>query len=191
MAWVTKSSEEHYDAPQEPQRVYTRSEKAKNWWHYYKWVVLVVALLIVCGAWLVHDILSNEEADYQVGWVAGYSLPDETAAALQTTLAQYGEDRNGDGQVTVQINSSDVETGFYATGILLYAADPDEGEVPYTYLVLENGPEWIRPASSAVGKLATFDLIAAVGDVDNVTATIDPDSIGRGRWWSSLSPEPR
>lgn len=104
MAWVTKSSEEHYDAPQEPQRVYTRSEKAKNWWHYYKWVVLVVALLIVCGAWLVHDILSNQEADYQVGWVAGYSLPDETAAALQTALAQYGEDRNGDGQVTVQIN---------------------------------------------------------------------------------------
>ena len=26
----------------------------------------------------------------------------------------------------VQINSSDVEQGFYATGILLYAADPDE-----------------------------------------------------------------
>lgn len=84
---------------------------------------------------------------------------------------------DGECQVTVQINSSDVEKGFYATGILLYAADPDEGEVPYTYLVLENGPEWIRPASSAVGKLATFDLIAAVGDVDNVTATIDPDSI--------------
>ena len=84
---------------------------------------------------------------------------------------------DGECQVTVQINSSDVEQGFYATGILLYAADPDEGEVPYTYLVLENGPEWIRPASSAVGKLATFDLIAAVGEVDRVTATIDPNSI--------------
>lgn len=84
---------------------------------------------------------------------------------------------DGECQVTVQINSSDVEKGFYATGILLYAADPDAGEVPYTYLVLENGPEWIRPSSSAVGKLATFDLIAAVGDVDKVTATIDPNSI--------------
>ena len=84
---------------------------------------------------------------------------------------------NGECQITVQINSSDVETGFYATGILLYAQDPDDGEVPYTYLVLENGPEWIRPSSSVVGKLATFDLIAAVGDVDKVTATIDPDSI--------------
>jgi hypothetical protein len=70
-----------------------------------------------------------------------------------------------------------VETGFFATGILLYADDPDEGEIPYTYLVLENGPEWIRPASSAVGKLATFDIIVAVGDVDEVYASIDPESI--------------
>lgn len=82
----------------------------------------------------------------------------------------------GECQVTVQINSSDVEEGFYATGILLYADDPDDGEVPYTYLVLENGPEWIRPASSAVNKLATFELVAAVGAVDSVTANIDPNS---------------
>lgn len=83
---------------------------------------------------------------------------------------------NGECLVTVQINSLDVESGFYATGLLLYAEDPDEGEVPYTYLVLENGPEWIRPSSSIVEKLATFDLIAAVGDVENVTAIIDPQS---------------
>lgn len=83
---------------------------------------------------------------------------------------------DGECQVTVQINSDDVEHGFFATGILLYAQDPDLGEVPYTYLLLESGPEWIRPSSASVGKLATFDLIAAVGDVDNVTADIDPES---------------
>lgn len=96
---------------------------------------------------------------------------------MDAKIAAITNPVDGECQITVQINSSDVESGFYCTGILLYAADPDEGEVPYTYLVLENGPEWIRPASSAVGKLATFDLIAAVGDVDKVTATIDPDSI--------------
>lgn len=84
---------------------------------------------------------------------------------------------DGECQVTVQINSSDVKEGFYATCVLLYADDPDEGQVPFTYLRLEDGPEWIRPASSAVGKLATFDLIAAVGAVDSVTANIDPNSI--------------
>jgi len=84
---------------------------------------------------------------------------------------------DGECQVSVQINSADVETGFYVTGLLLYAEDPDEGEVPFTYLVLEGEPEWIRPSSSIVGKLAHFDLIAAVGDVDSVTATIDPSAL--------------
>lgn len=83
----------------------------------------------------------------------------------------------GECQVTIQINSAYVEKGFYCTGVVLYAADPDEGEVPYTYLVLENEPEWIRPSSSIVGKLTTIDLIAAVGDVDTVKAVIDPESI--------------
>ena len=84
---------------------------------------------------------------------------------------------DGECQVSVQINSANVETGFYATGLLLYAEDPDEGEVPYTSLVLEGEPEWIRPASSIVGKFAFFDIIAAVGDIDKVSATIDPDAL--------------
>jgi len=96
---------------------------------------------------------------------------------MEAKIAAVTNPVNGECQVTVQINSSDVEKGFFATGILLYAQDPDEGEIPYTYLMLENGPEWIRPSSSVVGKLATFDIIAAVGDVDTVTATIDSDTI--------------
>lgn len=84
---------------------------------------------------------------------------------------------DGECQVTVQIKSDKVEKGFYATNIVLFAEDPDDGEVPYTYLSLENEPEWIRPASSIIGKLATFDLIAAVGDVDAVTAVIDPEAV--------------
>lgn len=101
--------------------------------------------------------------------VAGYIM-DAKIAAVTNPI-------DGECQVTIQIKSDDVEYGFYATGIVLFAEDPDEGEVPYTYLLLENEPEWIRPASSIVGKLATFDIIAAVGDIDAVTAVIDPEAI--------------
>jgi hypothetical protein len=100
---------------------------------------------------------------------AGYVM-DAMIAAVTNPV-------DGECQVTVQIKSDNVETGFYLTNIVLFAEDPDEGEVPFTYLSLENEPEWIRPASSIVGKLATFDLIAAVGDVDAVTAVIDPEAI--------------
>lgn len=109
--------------------------------------------------------------------VSPKSLTEPPDYVMDVKIAAVTNPVDGECQVTVQINSSDVATGFYAMGILLYAEDPDLGEVPYTYLKLEEGLEWIRPASSAVGKLATFDLIAAVGAVDAVSANIDPDAI--------------
>jgi len=105
------------------------------------------------------------------------SLTEPPDYVMEAKIAAVTNPVDGECQVTVQINSDDVEKGFYAMGIMLYAEDPDLGEVPYTYLKLEDGLEWIRPASSAVGKLATFDLIAAVGAVDAVHANIDPDAI--------------
>lgn len=104
-------------------------------------------------------------------------MPGTAGYVMDAKIATVTNPIDGECQVTVQIKSDDVETGFYATNIVLFAEDPDEGEVPYTYLCLENEPEWIRPASSIVGKLATFDLIATVGDVDAVTAVIDPEAI--------------
>lgn len=114
------------------------------------------------------------------------TIPDDMTPKAMTGCADYVMDAkiaavtnpvDGECQVTVQIKSDDVETGFYLTNIVLFAEDPDEGDVAYTYLSLENEPEWIRPASSIVGKLATFDLIAVVGDVDAVEANIDPDAV--------------
>lgn len=101
--------------------------------------------------------------------VAGYVM-DGQLSGVTTPV-------DGECQVTVQINSNNVSEGFYCTGIMLYAQDPDDGDVPYTYLVLESGPEWIRPKGADVGKLVSFDIIVAVGKVDQVTAVIDPDSI--------------
>lgn len=109
--------------------------------------------------------------------VSPKTLTEPPDYVMDAKIAAVTNPVDGECQVTVQIRSDDVETGFYAMGILLYAEDPDLGEVPYTYLKLEEGLEWIRPASSAVGKLATFDLIAAVGAVDAVSANIDPDAI--------------
>lgn len=105
------------------------------------------------------------------------TLEEPPEYVMDAMISSVTNPVDGECQVSVQIDSAAVETGFYATGLQLYAEDPDEGEIPYTYLVLENEPEWIRPASSIVGKLAYFDIIAAVGDVDKVYATIDPDAL--------------
>lgn len=105
------------------------------------------------------------------------TMTDSAGYVMDAQISGVSNPVDGECQVTVQIKSDNVASGFYATNIVLFAEDPDLGQVPYTYLSLENEPEWIRPASSIVGKLATFDIIAAVGDVDKVTAVIDPESI--------------
>lgn len=139
------------------------------------------------GIALIGKVLAGRcQMKYTRAAVGKGQIPEGSTPKTMTEPADYVMDAkiasvstpvNGECQVTVQLNSSDVAQGFYATGILLYAEDPDEGEVPYTYLVLENEPEWIRPSSSIVGKLATFDLIAAVDAIDKVIATIDPESM--------------
>jgi len=139
------------------------------------------------GKTLIGKVLAGRcEMHYIRVAVGKGKIPDGTSPkeiweppdyVMDGKIASVTNPVDGECQVTVQINSSDVEHGFYCTGIMLYAEDPDDGEVPYTYLRLEDGPEWIRPASSAVGKIATFDLIAAVGDVNTVDADIAPDAI--------------
>ena len=118
--------------------------------------------------------------------VGNGSIPEGSTPATMTEPAGYVMDAkisgvtnpvDGECQVTAQITSDEVAEDFSATGLLLYAEDPDLGEVPYTYLVLEAAPEPIKSKTSTVGKIAIFELVAAVGAVDNVTADIDLETL--------------
>ncbi len=92
--------------PEEPKPL-TPKERRANWWHYHKWYVLAGVVLLAIAADLVWNALQNQanQPDYQIAYVGNYSLPDDTAAALEEALAAYGEDVNQDGQVIVRINS--------------------------------------------------------------------------------------
>lgn len=109
--------------------------------------------------------------------VSPKTLEEPPEYVMDAMIASVTNPLDGECQVGVQINSANVEKGFYAKWLILYAEDPDDGEVPYTALRLEDEPEWIRPKTSIVGKLAHFDIIAAVGDVDEVFASIDPEAL--------------
>lgn len=86
-------------------RQYTRREKWANWWDYnLKWVLLfgaAAAFVLYC---FVGQYFFTVKADYNVGVVAPYYLPEDTVAALEQQLAAYGTDRNGDGKVVVTLN---------------------------------------------------------------------------------------
>ena len=114
--------------------------------------------------------LTEEENPKDQTKVAGTEHTEATIASITNPV-------HGECQVSIQINSEDVDDGFFCTGILLYAKGPDEEDVPFTYLVMENNPEWIRPKTSSIGKLTTIDVVVAVGDVEKVYASLDPTAL--------------
>ena len=141
----------------------------------------------LAGIALIGKVLAGRcTLKYTKATVGKGNIPDDKTPKTMEGSAEYVMDVpisgitnpvDGECQVSVQISSANVTTGFYCTNVVLYAQDPDSGEIPFTYLVMENEPEWIHPASSSVGKLSAIDLISAIGDVDHVEATIDDSTI--------------
>ena len=87
------------------EKQYTRKERWANWWDYnLKWVILIGIAAAFVAYNFIGQYFFTTKADYNVAVVAPYYLPEDTVNALQTQLAQFGEDRNGDGKVVVTLN---------------------------------------------------------------------------------------
>lgn len=93
-------------APDKPLTVQEQKKKARaNWW-YYNWGIVAVAALVIVGVvYVAHGLLTSVDPDYTVAVVTADALPDEAVQRLQTALADYAEDANGDGAVVVQVNN--------------------------------------------------------------------------------------
>ena len=100
---------EQYNTAPEPQREYTKSEKAANWWHYHWKLVVILAAVAVLGIMLIKDTVFQTKPDVQIGYVGTQSLPNDTVEALQQALLPYCSDLNGDGKVIVQVNQYTVD----------------------------------------------------------------------------------
>ena len=83
----------------------TPQKRRQNWWHYNKQYLFGgLALLLVIGS-LVYTIALRASPDYIVGLITSYSMPEAGRQQLEGLLAQYADDRNGDGHVVVQLNT--------------------------------------------------------------------------------------
>lgn len=141
----------------------------------------------LAGKALIAKVLAGRcKMKYTKAQVGKGTIPADKTPKTMTECAGYVMDAqivyvtspaDGECQVTVQINSANVEETFLCTNVVLFAEDPDLGDVAFTYTSLENDPETVRSSDNTVGKMATFDLIAVVDDVDTVEAVIDPEAI--------------
>ena len=91
--------------PDEPPPEPTGKEKLANWFHYYKWWIVVWALLPVSVGSILWNALGigRVRPDYVFAYVGSAALPDNCAAALEGALAALGQDANGDGKVVAEL----------------------------------------------------------------------------------------
>ncbi len=80
-------------------------------------------------------------------------------------------------KITMQVSSIGVETGFTMTEIGIFAEDPDVGEILYSYLDLQEDPQYIYAEGGDAEKYIEITLEVAIEESTKVSAYINPDSL--------------
>lgn len=147
LKWLAKD-----DKPAQ-KRELTPQEKRKNWWHYHKWIVLIVVLAVAAVGSLIRDIVRNLTTvpDYSIAFIGSADLPDDTVEALEAELAALGEDLNGDGKVLVKVNQYLLDSDIYSykvpfmadiqdcTSFVFLLEDPEGFQEHYELLAYPDG----------------------------------------------------
>ncbi len=88
-------------------------KKLSHFWYYYKWPVIVIALMVAIFTFFTVQCATRTKADYSVVLYLNQTVSLEQRIVLQEMLARSGEDLNGDGKVEVEVfdvSFSDRET---------------------------------------------------------------------------------
>lgn len=83
----------------------TPRSKWQNFWYYHKWHVLIFAFVCVVIGVFVREFAGRVSPDYQIGIVSESTVPQAVLEEMQEQLSPYGEDRNGDGRVVIQVDN--------------------------------------------------------------------------------------
>ena len=80
-------------------------KKLENIWFYYKKHLLIALAVILASGYLLQQKTVTPDADYHIGLLQALPCTEAEADALEARFASAGVDRNGDGQVLVQIHT--------------------------------------------------------------------------------------
>ena len=165
--WIARN-----EKPEE-KRELTRKEKWNNWWHYHKWHVVIAAAAVLLVVYAVADIIENRQnqPDYQVAYIGSVTLPSETAASLETALAELGQDLNGNGKVQVQLNQyvmaeNEVDYTTNYTSQVRLMADMNSCD---SYFYLMEDPEAVQEGYKLLESTASGQLWVAWTDCPVLT----------------------
>lgn len=162
------------------EKQYTRRERWANWWDYnLKWVLLFG----IAGGFLAYTLVGHYfftvHPDYNIGVVAPYYLPEDTVQALETQLAAFGQDLNGDGRTVVTLNTYTLDY-----------AQAAEGETESDAYMTMAGT--VKLAADVQGALSTVFLVADPAGFEENTGCLTyldgglPASDSDEDWWNMV-----
>lgn len=92
------------DLQPEPVHQMTPAEKRRNFWYYNKRRILIALAVLAVVGYTVWQQASQVQPDYQVGLLSSRPVTAAASQLLEQVLEQACDDRNGDGQVAVQLS---------------------------------------------------------------------------------------
>lgn len=92
----------------DPPPEYTKKEKAKNWWHYHWLIVVGVIIGVALIAYFIVSMVFQTKPDYTVGIITTADVSAELTEKLSQELVPFFDDKNGDGQVIIDVISYSV-----------------------------------------------------------------------------------
>ncbi len=98
-------SEEELRPDPKPEGPKTPRGKWENFWYHYKWYVAAAAFALFVIGVIVWEAVTKVEPDYRVALVTKEAVSEEALLRLEIVLEQGAVDRNGDGEVTVDVEN--------------------------------------------------------------------------------------
>lgn len=169
-------------------RQYTKKEKLQNWFYYNKWYLAIGAVILYVIGSMIWNVLGigQTKPDYTVAYLSSRRLTPEMVQTLEQGLATLGQDRNGDGTVSVLVSQyiiaggesvenmthdyagemgmlADITEGF-STFFLL--EDPESFQKHYQVLSHRDGTPPHEEDYAALDKVYRWDACPALAGLD-------------------------
>ena len=116
-------------------------------------------------------ISSNTYSDAQILAMTSVSGVKQT-----TLISKVTKTGNAAVQIEGAITNAELTTGYYMNTIVLYAKDPDAGEIVYAACGA-SVPGWMPPYNGVSTSGAFLKLITTVSNADDVTIEVDPAAV--------------
>lgn len=102
---VSKEELEYTPPPPPPS---TPKEKFSNFWYHYKWLAIGALFIIIMATVVIVQVATKVKPDYVVCVAVQQELSIQAVNRLETELEVVGKDRNGDGNVVVQVQALNI-----------------------------------------------------------------------------------